>query len=277
MRIPECFPHSSPTVDRLAFEVEPATLAGGDVVLRQCLVDLASVCELLAEQLPRRAPRPRYITPRMPLRPFIRAIPWLVIAALTSGSTLSPAPAQAGVKQAPHLTGPLLERTGRSCESDRDEVVGLRSTICHYDFFADPALDGDPDRNYGAGWIQIAVEPLGGSCVTGARGSIRVQGTSLISRAPSRPSRPGPNTVQLRLATPHQALGSIKQRFRLARGITSSEVLRSPRGDRLRWGWQGRSRKDPIVLVIGIGSAIPITDDPFTLTEELIEFTTMRC
>ena len=100
------------------------------------------------------------------------------------------------------------------------------------------------------GLIQIAIDPLEGRCVAGARGRIRVEGATVIARAPSRRSRPGQNTVRLPLATPLQALGSIVQRFRLAHGVTSTEVRRSPRGDWLYWRWRGRSRA-PILLVVG--------------------------
>ena len=142
----------------------------------------------------------------MPFRALSRAIPWLVIAA----SALSPAQANAGVRQAPQVKG-SLERSDRECDSDR--VIGLRIAICSYGFFADPALDGDPDHAYTAEWTQIALEPLSGHCIAGARGSIRVEDASITSRAPSRRSRPGRNAVQLRLATPDQALGSLRQRF----------------------------------------------------------------
>ena len=148
----------------------------------------------------------------------------------------------------------------RVCGSDLDTgVPGLGIDLCHYDFYVEPARDGDPDHAYTVDWIQFALEPQSGYCVADAQGSIGVQDASIIASAPSRRSRSGRNTVELRLASPDRTLGSLRQRFRLARGTTSTDPRRSPTGDRLHWRWRGRSR-DPIHLVVGVAFAHPITE-----------------
>ena len=195
----------------------------------------------------------------MPLRPFVRAVPWIVVAALVPSSVLPLALANAGVEQAPHVKG-SVERGNRVCGSDLDTgVPGLGIDLCHYDFYVEPARDGDPDHAYTVDWIQFALEPQSGYCVADAQGSIGVQDATIIASAPSRRSRPGRNTVELRLASPDRTLGSLRQRFRLARGKTSTEARRSPSGDQLHWRWRGRSR-DPIHLVVGVAFAHPITE-----------------
>ena len=195
----------------------------------------------------------------MPLRPFVRAVPWIVVAALAPSAALPPALAKAGVEQAPHVKGPV-ERGNRVCGSDLDTgVPGLGIDLCHYDFYVEPARDGDSDHAYTVDWIQFVLEPQSGYCVADAQGSIGVQDATIIASAPSRRSRPGRNTVELRFASPDRTLGSLRQRFRLTRGKTSTEARRSPSGDQLHWRWRGRSR-DPIHLVVGVAFAHPITE-----------------
>ena len=211
----------------------------------------------------------------MPLRPFVRAIPWIVAAALVPSSVLPLALANAGVEQAPRVKG-SVERGNRVCGSDLDTgVLGLGITLCHYDFYVAPARDGDPDHAYTVDWIQFALEPQSGYCVADSQGSIGVQNATIIAWAPSRRSRSGRNAVELRLASPNRPLGSLRQRFRLARGTTSAEPRRSLGGDRLHWRWRGRSR-EPIHVVVGVAFAHPITD-PRPPTDLVFRLTSITC
>ena len=52
----------------------------------------------------------------MPLRPFVRAVPWIVVAALVPSSVLPLALANAGVEQAPRVKG-SVERGNRFAEA----------------------------------------------------------------------------------------------------------------------------------------------------------------
>ena len=211
----------------------------------------------------------------MPLRPFVRASAWIVAAALVPSSALPLALANAGVEQAPRVNG-SVEPTNRVCGSDSDTgVPGLGINLCHYDFYVAPARDGDPDNNYTVDWIQFALEPQSGYCVGDSQGSIGVQNASIIAWAPSRRSRSGRNTVELRLASPNRTLGSVRQRFRLARGTTAAEPRRSPSGDRLHWRWRGRSR-EPIHVVVGVAFAHPITE-PRPPTDLVFRLTSTPC
>lgn len=199
----------------------------------------------------------------MPLRAFIRAVPWIVVPALIPAAVLASTQAKAGVTQAPHVKG-SVERAGEVCGSDLDSgLPGLLIDLCHYDFYVEPTGDGDPDHGYTVDWIQFALEPHSGYCVADAQGSIGVQDARIIARAPSRRSRPGRNTAELRVASPDRTFGSLRQRFRLARGTLSTDPRRSPSGDRLHWRWRGRSR-DPIHVVVGVAYAHPIDSRPPT-------------
>lgn len=189
----------------------------------------------------------------------------------------APALSEAGVRRAPDVSGPL-ERSFRHCERERDEVVGAIFKVCEFDYFVDRALDGDPERDYSADWLQMSVKPLERRCLAGARGSIRMAGARIVSRLPRRPVEPGTSQAALRVGSSERRYGTLRADYRLARGVSSTRLERSPRGDRLRWRWRGRSDQ-PITLVVGVAFADPPDDpeDEFDVTERLTEFKVIHC
>jgi hypothetical protein len=203
--------------------------------------------------------------------------PTRVIAAALALIAAAPALSEGGVRKAPETNG-SLERTFRHCERERDKVVGAIFKTCDFSYFVHPDVDGDPERNYSVEWLQMSVEPLPHRCLAGTRGSIRMEGARIIARVPRRPVDEGPSKSTLRVGSSERRYATLKASHRLASGVASTEVRRSPRSDRLQWRWVGRS-DERISLVVGVAFADPPNDpeDAFDVTERLTTVKVIHC
>jgi hypothetical protein len=186
-------------------------------------------------------------------------IPGLAVSlgAILLVSLIVAAGSEAGVRAAPYSSRELTQGE-RDCERDRAPAFGLAQRICTFNYYINPAGDGDPERHYVADWIQISAEPLRGRCLASMRGWISVQGGTIVGAAPKMQSASNRARSRLRVRSASgQALGTLTKRCRLLAGTLSAEVKRRPVSDKFKWRWSGRSKHKPVTLAFGVANSLP--------------------
>jgi hypothetical protein len=178
----------------------------------------------------------------------------------------------AGVRAAPAASG-SLERTDRDCTTDR--YPDLVTTYCEYSYFTPSGFANDPNT-HSVEWVQIAVEPRRGWCLTHAHGFMRQPGSSVGAWVPKPPATAGLNSIRLSVTSRGRLLGTVKQRFRLSHGVTSATVERRSGGDRYSWHWQGHTR-DKVLIAVGAEFARPPSEDDVYVTRQNTVLKSTEC
>lgn len=167
--------------------------------------------------------------------------------------------ADAGVREPPSV-GPRIEGGHRVCDHSREQDLVI--TSC--DFLYRPR-EQRGRKTWSARWLQMAVTPRRGWCVTGVRGLIKQKGSVLSGEYPESTTPAGKHLIDLPLGPPSHEFGHLRQSFVLERGELAGETTRG--GDGLRWSWRGRSRSRTIVIVVAAAFSRVRSDDPFDLVE----------
>ena len=120
-------------------------------------------------------------------------------------------------------------------------------------------------KTWSTRWLQMAITPRRGWCVTGARGLIKQKGSALRAGCPGPTTPAGKHLVDVALGPPSAGFGHLRQSFTLERGALAGNTTRQ--GDGLRWNWRGRSRSKTIVIVVAAVFSRPRSEDPFDFVE----------
>ena len=188
-----------------------------------------------------------------------RAILAVVVA--TVGLLVVAASAQGSIRhnKAPNVRGPL-QLFDRICDTERDASVKFLS--CRFLYALDPALDGDPNRDYAVIWTQGKFVTR--RCQRKVWSSDRSTPDVIVHRkAPGRTRVRARRTKRFtsKLAVKGATgtrLGSVKKRFRLQRGTLTTKVTRRQNGSKeLRQAWRGRGCPKRIGLAYGAEYSVP--------------------
>jgi hypothetical protein len=181
-----------------------------------------------------------------------------VLAAGIAAATLvaaAPAHAQMNPRSAPRSTGPLGSSPKR-CQSDNLRAAGRvrgRLVVCAFSFGLNSAVDGNPNRDFGAVWIQASINPTNGWCAVRAPLSVvRPNNTRVVSVTPRalRARRARSHVARLTIGGP-----AAKRVGRLRKGFTvfPRRLRRTfrPGPGRLTAMWNGRTR-NTVAVVAGL-------------------------
>lgn len=167
---------------------------------------------------------------------------------------------EAGVREPPTV-GPRIEGGHRVCDHNRGRDLVVTSCDFHYV----PREQGGR-KTWSTRWLQMAITPRRGWCVTGVRGLIKEKGSALRDGYPGLATQAaGKHLVDVPFGPPSAEFGHLRQSFTLARGDLARKT--TPRGDGLRWSWRGRSRSKTIAIVVAAVFSRPRSDDPFDVVE----------
>ena len=114
------------------------------------------------------------------LRSAHRGRRYLTVSLLAAVLLAVPAHAgQIGASKTPRTSGPI-ELSATSCAKDKaihegQTIARLDSCIWLYEY--NKAMETDPLRSYGAGWVQTTVDPVNGWCATKVGSELSVPGT----------------------------------------------------------------------------------------------------
>lgn len=185
-----------------------------------------------------------------------------ITAAAALGTLIVAASAEAAVidPKRPPKVGGALERSGRECERERDPR-GAIWVDCRYFYDVNPAVDGNPDRDYAVIWRQVRL--VWGGCANHvwsrdvSTPEVRVHRKAPRARVRRQRTRRFTARLNVRAAAGRR-VGRVMKRFKLRRGTLRTTLKRRANGRTvIRQDWRGPRCPRSVGLAYGAEYSFP--------------------
>jgi hypothetical protein len=211
--------------------------------------------------------REMYVSPRLRgIGSMLKRITLLLLVLVLLAAPSPAFAAQLDASDGPRTRGPLTKVSKRCIRdvkrSDGGQVIA-KFALCRWFFRFRPSRETNPNRNFGAWWMQGVVDAQNGWCTKWTKANTNLPDGWKGVAPKLGTDRRGPQTYTSRLVIDAQGAtatpGRLSQDFIIRRGKMTAF---RPRPSRYRVKWEGRPTPDKLAYAYGVEMSYPQGGSP---------------